>query len=341
MSCEPRWVDTIETAVWGDADGETWARLRAHLEGCGACREAYDEACAVQAALEGADRQTPRGVLDHLEGDLFRALATEREHELTGGPAPTVPGDGENLPPFVVGAVGDLPDPRSSVGDTGVGLSRSPLEEAASGAATAPLVPAAPRRRLAAWSALAVAFAAVLGLGVVTHEAPTGPTPMPVDAPQPRSTGPEAIAMGADFGFRLLCVESGPPSVRSAAVSASGEVARCGANDRLQIAYTRRGHAPKYVAFFGVDSRGALHWYWPRRGGGGQALQGVDTLLPGTVSLAVRHRDGRHRVFGVLSKRPVSRELVERALRDGARAEVLQRRLEGVTVRDAWFTVSR
>jgi hypothetical protein len=275
LTCTPTWGEEIRAAVTEGVGPVRAAALRAHRHECPACAAAYDEATVAVDALEGHADGLPESVRADLGASLFDQLAAEGA--LDESPAPTT----AEVRPFVR--------------------------------------PGAPRTtrpgRRTLWAGLGAALAAGLALTLL----PGGtPDEVPLAPPGEPGTGvPEFSPRGgarAGLGFGLYCVrvDTGTPRIESAASSGDARPARCALDDRLQFTYSvDAGHPrpPTALSLVGVGPEGEVAWYWPRAEGAPPlTVPARQEALPGSFELAVRHRPGRWRVYGIFGHRPVPRD---------------------------------
>jgi len=185
-----------------------------------------------------------------------------------------------------------------------------------------------PGRRIL-WAGLGAALAAGLVLSFLPRvpvESPLAPPGAPeVGAPEFSPRGGALRTLG--FGLYCVRVDTGAPRIESAASSGDARPARCALDDRLQFTYSvSAGHplAPTTLSLVGVGPEGEIAWYWPRAEGAPPlTIPARQEALPGSFELAVRHRPGRWRVYGIFGPRPVPRDALAAQLSRGAPAALV------------------
>ncbi len=83
---------------------------------------------------------------------------------------------------------------------------------------------------------------------------------------------------------------------------------RCPQDAELKLAYANPSPRLRYAAFFGVDQHGSIYWYGPTPAETGAVeVAHTSELRPfgESIRLAVNHRPGKVRVFGLFSVEPI------------------------------------
>lgn len=94
----------LEALFRGELDAEGFTRLRAHVDGCDACREAYEKLARVEQVLE--KRALPEHRQALLERELFARLAPATPP--ARAPSPSVPRWRPRLPEFLLPTLAGL-----------------------------------------------------------------------------------------------------------------------------------------------------------------------------------------------------------------------------------------
>lgn len=139
-------------------------------------------------------------------------------------------------------------------------------------------------------------------------------------SPALKQAGPELQARGAPprttthAGIRAFCLAG--KSIRELTPSSAGSPGGCPANGTLKLAYTNRSEL-SYLFLVGIDAAHRLLWYEPappRETSIAIERRAEPAPIGRAVRLAINHRAGALRVFGIFSARPIARRDVQRAV---------------------------
>lgn len=156
---------------------------------------------------------------------------------------------------------------------------------------------------------LGVAAAAALASTQISWEASK---PVADDAFQPRSATPSTNALPTTRApeIQAYCVEvdkAGDVSFTGPEDAPFGVVS-CPKNAELKLAYVTHDATWSYVAAFGVDAQGQVHWYGPTPVAP-RAIEARRALTPAplgeSILLSVNHQPGPVRVHAVFSSEPL------------------------------------
>jgi hypothetical protein len=87
-------------------------------------------------------------------------------------------------------------------------------------------------------------------------------------------------------------------------------------DDIITFTYTNVTPGVGYMALFGLQEDGSVHWYYPERGGQSIAIRSdaMDEPLGDGIRLRMRHTSGWLRITALFSVEPLETKTVEEAL---------------------------